>query len=202
MYGYRADDLTRSRYRRLDRRRLCGLEIGAPIDELGESEVQHFDSAVVRQHDVRGLEIAMHHALLVGRCERIRDRDAQLDDARDGQPARCHLPVEPLALDQLHRQEPNAVLILDRIERDDVRVVEAGDRARFVFEARQAFGVSGHIGRQHLERDVATEAHVPRPIHLAHAAGAERRDDVVATESGACEEGHRQNVHYDAEIVR
>ena len=142
----------------------------------------------------------MHHALLVRRRERIRERDAQLDDARDGQPARCHLPIEPLALDQLHRQEPDAVLILDRIERDDVRVVEAGDGARLVFESRQAFGVRGHVGRQHLERDVTTEAAIARPVHLAHAARAERGDDLVATESGACEEGHRQNLRYEAGI--
>ena len=197
---YRADDLARSRDRRFDRHRLCRLEIGARIGELGESEIQHLDSPVVRQHDIRGLEIAVHHALVVRRRERIRERDAQLDDARDGQPARCHLPIKPLALDQLHRQEPNAVLILDRIERDDVRVVEAGDDAGFMFKSRQAFRVRGHAGRQDLERNVTTEAAIPRPIHLAHAAGAERRDDVVATESGACEEGHRQNVRYEAGI--
>ena len=159
------------------------------IGELGESEIQHLDPPVVRQHDIRGLEIAVHHALVMRRRERIRERDAQLDDARDGQPARCHLPIEPVALDQLHRQEPNAVLILDRIERDDVRVVEAGDDAGFMFESRQAFRVRGYAGGQYLERNVTTEAAIPRPIHLAHAAGAERRDDVVATESGACARG-------------
>ena len=142
----------------------------------------------------------MHHALLVRRHERIGERDTQLDDARDGQPARCHMPVKPLTLDQLHRQEPNAVRILDRIERDDVRVVEAGDDAGFMFESRQAFRVRGHAGRQDLERDVTTEAAIPRPIHLAHAAGAERRDDVVSTESGAYEGRHRQNVRYEAGI--
>ena len=126
--------------------------------------------------------------------------DAQLDDARDGQPARCHLPIKPVALDQLHRQEPNAVLILDRIERDDVRVVEAGDDAGFMFESRQAFRVRGHAGRQHLKRNVTTEAAIPRPIHFAHAAGAERRDDVVATESRAYTKGHRRNLLYEAGI--
>ena len=127
----------------------------------------------------------MHHALLVRRRERIRERDAQLHDARDRQPARCHLPIEAVALDQLHRQEPDAVLVLDRIERDDIRVVEAGHGARLVLESRQAFGVRGHVGGQHLERDVTTEAAVARTVHLAHAACAERGDDLIAAECRA-----------------
>jgi hypothetical protein len=72
-------------------------------------------------------------------------------------------------------------------------VVEAGDDAGVMFKSRQAFRVRGDAGKQYLERNVTTEAAIPRPIHFAHAAGAERRDDVVATESEACEEGHCQN---------
>ena len=115
-----------------------------------------------------------------------------------GSPPGITWPIKPVALDQLHRQEPHAVLILDRIERDDVRVVEAGDDAGFVFESRQAFRVRGHAGRQYLEGHVTTESVIPGPIHLAHAAGAERRDDVVSTESGAYRDGHRKNLRADS----
>src|SRR5690349_10145966 len=44
--------------------------------------------------------------------------------------------------------------------------------------------------RQHLDRDVASEARVARSIHLAHAAGAERRDDLVRPEPRAGGERH------------
>jgi hypothetical protein len=67
-----------------------------------------------------------------------------------------------------------------------------------MFESRQAFGVGGHFGGQHLEGDVTTEAAIPRPIHHTHAARAERRDDVVATESRAYRKGHRQNLLHAA----
>ena len=136
----------------------------------------------------------MHDALLVCRRERIRERDAQLDDERDGQPARCQLAIQAVALDQLHRQESDAVLILDRIERDDIRVVEGRHDARLVFEARQAFGVGGHVRRQHLERDVTTEAPVARTVHLAHPARAEPGDDLVFAESGPRGNEHRENL--------
>ena len=61
-------------------------------------------------------------------------------------------------------------------------MVEAGHGARLVFETRQAFGVGGHVGRQHLERDVTSEAAVAGAVHLAHAARAERGDDLVFPE--------------------
>src|SRR5258705_8264058 len=46
--------------------------------------------------------------------------------------------------------------------------------------------------RQQLERDVATELLIVRLIHLAHAAGAERRDDLeAADDSDPSNEWHR-----------
>ena len=140
----------------------------------------------------------MHDALVVRRRERVRQRDTQLHDARDRQPARRHLPIQAMALDQLHRQEPDAVLVFDRVERDDIRVVEAGHGARLVLEARQAFGVRRHVGRQHLERDVATEAAVAGAVHFAHAARAERGDDLVFPESGSRGKCHGENLCYFA----
>ena len=56
----------------------------------------------------------MHDALLVRRRERVGERDPQFDDARDRQSAGRHVLIEALALDQLHRQESDAVLVLDR----------------------------------------------------------------------------------------
>ena len=37
--------------------------------------------------------------------------------------------------------------------------------------------------RQDLDRDGALEPRVPRPVHLAHAAGADRREDLVGAET-------------------
>jgi len=45
-------------------------------------------------------------------------------------------------------------------------------------------------GRQDLERDLALELGIACAIHLAHPAGAERADDLEATESITGVEGH------------
>ena len=55
-------------------------------------------------------------------------------------------------------------------------------------------GSADRCGGQHLDRDVAAEARVPRAIDLAHAAGAERGDDFVGTESGSGGQEHPGNL--------
>ena len=47
---------------------------------------------------------------------------------------------------------------------------------------------------QYLDRDVATEPRVAGTIHLAHAARAERRDDLVGAEANARGQGHPGNL--------
>ena len=98
---------------------------------------------------------------------------------------------EILALDQLHHDRADAVALLEAVDRGDVRMVQRGQHFGFALEAGQALGIAGDRGRQHLDGDLALEARVDRSIHLAHAAGTERGDDLVRTEPGAGCECHR-----------
>ena len=64
------------------------------------------------------------------------------------------------------------------------------DRFRLALEARQRIGIVRDGLRQDLDRDVAVELPVPRLVHLAHAARAERRQDLVGAEFRAGRETH------------
>ena len=75
-----------------------------------------------------------------------------------------------------------AVVGADVVDRRDVRVVQAARRLRLLLEAPQPVGVLRVRRRQHLDRDVALQPLVARPVHLAHPAGADRREDLVGTE--------------------
>ena len=57
----------------------------------------------------------------------------------------------------------------------DVRMVERREDLRFALEAREPIGIVANDVGQDLDRDVAFQLRVARAIHLAHAAGAERR---------------------------
>ena len=86
---------------------------------------------------------------------------------------------ERLSLDELHGDENRRVRRPDVVDRDDVVVVEAGGRARFLLEPLVPVGIGRELGREHLDRHVAPEAGVPRAVDLPHPAGAERREDLV-----------------------
>ena len=108
-----------------------------------------------------------------------------LEDPLDRQPALGNERVERLALDQLHREEVDAVRFLDRVDGDDARVIEGGERLGLAPEALQPLRARGHRGGQHLERHVAPELRVGGAVHLAHSARADGGGDAVVGEGAA-----------------
>ena len=72
----------------------------------------------------------------------------------------------------------------------DVRMVQSGDRARFLFEAAQPIGLRDELRRQNLDRDIATQPAVACTIDLAHTSRADRGDHFIRTEARAGRERH------------
>ena len=148
-------------------------------DVFCEAEVEDFDAAIVGDHDVGGLEVAMDDAFFVRGGERVGESAGDVDDLCGGQAAGRDEAVEGLAFDEFHGEEMDAVGFFDREDGDDVGVIEGGDGAGFALKTGEAVGIARHIGRQNLEGDVAVEFGVGGAIDLAHAAGAEGADDAV-----------------------
>jgi hypothetical protein len=121
----------RSRHRGL----LRGLRV-VQLGQLGEAEVEDLDVAVLRDHDVVGLEVAVLDPCRVRLGERVGHLHGDLERL-----ARRELPAgqqvaQRAALDQLHRDPGDTRVLADVEHRDDVRVVERGGRARLLLEAR------------------------------------------------------------------
>jgi hypothetical protein len=70
------------------------------------------------------------------------------------------------------------------VEDEDVWVIELGRGSGFLLETRETFGVRGEAGMNDLQGDVSPEPRSPRPVHLAHPAGAQWREDLVWAEAG------------------
>ena len=73
--------------------------------------------------------------------------------------------------------------------RGDVRMIQRGEDFRFALKPREPIGVSRERRRQDLDRDLAFQLGVGRPIHLPHPAFADLRGDFVDAEAGAGSEG-------------
>jgi hypothetical protein len=132
----------------------------------GDPPVEQVDLAVGAEHHVVGLEIAVHHAALVGELERVahplerRDYDGEAIAVplEQGRPRRV-LGVaqegrERGALDSLHEHEGRVVAAdAERVHGHDVGVLEPAHRAGLVHERRLQCGAA--FGARALDGDVA-----------------------------------------------
>jgi hypothetical protein len=126
------------------------------------------------QQDVGGLQVPVEDAALVRMMHAPRHlgQPARGDFLviRNPQSAIRNPPGEAAALDQFHREVVPALVLADLVDRDDVRVVEAGGRLGLGLEALDVTGRRELAGEDHLQGDGTVEAHLPRPVHDAHAA--------------------------------
>ena len=95
--------------------------------------------------------------------------------------ARRELPArerraQRLALEQFLDDVGRALLRPDVVDGGDVGVVQDPRGPRLLLEPAQPVGVGGEGRRQDLDRDLAPQPRVPRPIDLAHPPRAERRE--------------------------
>jgi hypothetical protein len=126
------------------------------------------------------------------RClERLGDllRDGQRLGHR--QRAACQAVGERLTVDQFQNEKLRAVRLVQAVDGADVRMIERSEDLRFTAEASDAVGISGETRGQEFQRDVAIQLRVARAVHLAHAACAEGREDLVGAEASAGNKGHQ-----------
>ena len=148
--------------------------------ELRQTEVENLD-AVLGDDDVAGLQVAMDHALGVRGGQRIDDLHRITQGLIERQRTSFDDLRERLALDVLHHQ----VIRADIVQRADVGMIERGDGARLALEAIV------ELARGNLDRDGPVEARVGAEVHLAHAALADHRQNLVVTKLFAGGQGHK-----------
>jgi hypothetical protein len=81
----------------------------------------------------------------------------------------------------------------DIVDRQNVRVIQRGRGAGFLFEASEAIGVGGQPRGENLDGDITPEAWITGLIHLAHAPGTDRGQDFVRADTGAGGKGLRRS---------
>jgi hypothetical protein len=83
----------------------------------------------------------------------------------------------------------------------DVRGVQRRGRAGFLLESMEAIDVGRECAGQYLDRNVTPEPRIARAIDLAHAAGSDRRGDLVDAEAGTGGEDQTLVVDYTGWIA-
>ena len=101
---------------------------------------------------VLGLDVAVHDALRVGCGDAAHRRHEQREAFADAELPLPEHVAQRLALEQLEHEEHLAVLLLDAVDVDHVRVTDARRRLRFADEALRRARLGGQL------RDAAISA--------------------------------------------
>lgn len=128
----------------------------------------------------------MDHPAPVCLDERSGDGQEHVEGANHGQPTLMPEHVrERLALEQLHHEVCDAVVLTDVGHIDYVRMTDARGRLALPEETRPQFLVVRHLRQQHLDGDALLQAAVHRLVHLRHATAADATHELVAAEDRA-----------------
>jgi hypothetical protein len=125
-----------------------------------------------QQHDVGWFQIAVHDAFGMCGLERLRHLNGNAHGLRNGQRTSPQPHRQRFAVEILHHEEVDALVMPEIVECTDVRMREPRDRPRLVRKSSAAARVGRRVRRQDLQRDVTVEPGVAGPIDFAHAAGA------------------------------
>src|SRR5262249_48074500 len=89
------------------------------------------------------------------------------------------------AVDELHAEVVQAVVLADLVDRDDLGVVEVGHRLGLVAESPDLLGAGPGPRPDHLDGDQAVEAELAGLVDDPHAAVAEDPDQLEVAELAA-----------------
>ena len=138
------------------------------VDELGESEVQHFHLPAGRQVNVCRLDIAVNNSLDVRSDQGVSNLHAHLQDLLHRHGVSGDVLLQALALELLHNDEGVAVVVLDAVNRADVGMIQKRGGPGFTRETLERFGIAGKIFGNKLQGDVAAKLQVLGLVDNAH----------------------------------
>jgi hypothetical protein len=119
----------------------------------------------------------------VGAADSIGKRNRDIQQLAQRKPVpRQHLRKRT-TFDQLHRDEVDAVRLLDGMDGDDVGVAEGGDGSGLTLETRPPLWIGCRFFRQDLEGDPALQLGVLGDIDLAHSTLAQGGHHLIVRES-------------------
>ena len=146
-----------------------------------DAEIRHLQSPLaVDQHVVR-LDVAVNDAVAVREPDRGEDLPRVVDREVDRRrTARDDELLQRTAVEVLHRDVVRAFRLAAVVDRDDVRVREAGGVLRLTAEALDELFVTGVAVVQDLDRDAAAEHFVLGEVDVRHTTRAELAQDAVA----------------------
>ncbi len=165
-------DLLRGHVERRAQDRAVTCQQRVLVQVAGQAKIGDLGHALAVEDDVGRLDVTVQDPLVVRIGQALADLQHQLETLLERSLAKVEDLFERAALDQLHREEVNPLLLSDLQNRDDVGVTQPGQGLGFALESR-------HLGPvrlrrvQHLERHDSVQSLLTRSVDDAHSAAAD-----------------------------
>ncbi len=153
------------------------------VFDAGDAEVHDLQFSVARKKQIGRFDVAMNHPLRMRVFEAVQQLQHQVEDVvRRHRLVLRHVVLQCAAVDALHGNVGETVLLAEVIDRGNRRMIEAARRARLIAKAHHQaafFQLLDFFLADDFERDVAADRGIVRTMHNTHSAAAERADDLV-----------------------
>jgi hypothetical protein len=120
---------------------------------------------------------------------RAKLRKGDLPGNANGDRTRQRASAEPslqgLPREQLGDEIGRTRVLSSLVQGDDVGVIQGADGPGLVPEPVQTRRILLDLAGQDLQRHLAADAHVPRPVNLAHSTAAQHAQDLVRPDAAA-----------------
>ena len=145
-----------------------------------DSKIHHDRLALLVDHDVGRLDIAMNHALAMRVIQRARDFGENRLRHRNRKclVLRQHI-VERAPVDVLHDEIQKAVFLFDGVDIDDVRMIELGGGSRLCQKPIPHPLAICEPRQHHLDRHASVQLEIVREENRRHPAAAKLAFDLV-----------------------
>src|SRR4030095_9463925 len=128
------------------------------FDELREAEIQDLRVAVTCDHDVVGLQIAVHEPGGVSLCKAFGDVLQMSQQLFEIRLLAMNFLAQGDAVDEFHCNEMRTIAFANLVNMRNVRVIERGGGGRLLLEAPHSILACGKLTGENLQRSFAMEA--------------------------------------------
>lgn len=158
-----------------------GGHLGVVLDHFREAEVGYFDAIVAGEHEVAGFDIAVDDAAFAGVSEAFYGLQGYGDGVFGFEAVFAfHALGHGFAVDILHYEIEQALVIAKGVDVNDIGMVQAGNGSGLASESACGVFVLQEFFAHELYGDFAFEVCVEGKPDFAHSASAEEALELVA----------------------